>query len=290
MQLEEAAGGDYICEQLAFASARVSVMSGQDPLLCTVVEVEGDRAEVHYDGSGEFEDRWLLKSSTRLGSGEADMPHVDVESEGGIDDRFACVGARVSLTRLKESPLPSTVVAEVDGDRVKSHYDGSGEFQDECMPENPTLINPKEVDIPFAEVASRDDVGDQFDSVGAKITVASGQGYPLPCTVVEVEEDRVKVHYDGFGSFRDEWLPKSSTRIQSNETGTPQTDGVRDDVAVQVDFAFVGAQVSVMSGKGYPLPATVVGVEGNKVKIHYDGFGDFRDEWLPTGSERISSL
>ncbi|CAK0899396.1 unnamed protein product [Prorocentrum cordatum] len=285
-----AAGRGGIGEGAVCVGARVSVRSGHGrPLSCTVVEIEGDRAKVHYDGSGGLEGEWLLKSSLRINQEEAEIPHVEGATRDGVHEQVARVGTQASVTRLEEQWLPCTVVGG-ENDRVIAHCGGSSGFEHELVRKSSTRSNPKEADIPLAEVSRRDDVGDRFfDFVGAEISVTSGQGYQLPCTVVEVEEDRVKVHYDGFGEFRDEWLPKSSTRINTNKDDTSLTDGgFGDGIDVQVHFAFIGAKLSVMSGKGYPLPATVVGVEGNKVKVHYDGFGDFRDEWIPAVSERIS--
>merc|ERR1740121_2048325 len=49
--------------------------------------------------------------------------------------------------------------------------------------------------------------------VDAKLTVMSPKQVERLCTIVEINGDRVKVHYDGFDVFHDEWLPKDSQRI-----------------------------------------------------------------------------
>jgi hypothetical protein len=43
--------------------------------------------------------------------------------------------------------------------------------------------------------------------------VLSKTGKERECTIAEVFMDQVQIHYDGFDSRHDEWLPKDSTRI-----------------------------------------------------------------------------
>ncbi|CAK0790021.1 unnamed protein product, partial [Prorocentrum cordatum] len=48
-----------------------------------------------------------------------------------------------------------------------------------------------------------------------------------------------------------------------------------------------GAAIAVVSGTGVERQCTVVDVDAGQVKVHYDGFADDYDEWLPKDSDRI---
>ena len=39
------------------------------------------------------------------------------------------------------------------------------------------------------------------------------------CTIVDTDDSRVKVHYDGFDPVYDEWVDKLSSRIKPAEEG-----------------------------------------------------------------------
>eukprot|EP00959_Pyramimonas_sp_CCMP1952_P360378 7546689-Pyramimonas_sp.AAC.1 len=108
----------------------------------------------------------------------------------------------------------------------------------------------------------------------------SGKGHPLPCTVVEVDEDRVKVR-DNAHEFEDEWLPKNSTHINPKDGGVLQNG---DDIDEWL--AFVGAKILVMGDNGHTLPCTVIEVEEDRVKVH-DESGELNDKWLPKHSPHI---
>ena len=61
--------------------------------------------------------------------------------------------------------------------------------------------------------------------VGAKVTVTSPSRMKRRCTIVMVEGDRVKVHYDGFDPVHDEWLLKDSERISEDQPEAPGRRG-----------------------------------------------------------------
>ncbi|CAK0854572.1 unnamed protein product [Prorocentrum cordatum] len=266
-----AQSGGEIESWFAFVGAKILVVSDNGHTLpCTVIEVDQTRVKVH-DDSGELKDQWLPKLSPHI---HPDIHHDHVDYD--VDEPFDFVGAKVLVMSGKGHPLPCTVV-EVDAERVKVR-DNAHEFDDEWLPKNSTHINPKGGGI----LHDGDDIDEWLAFVGAKILVMGHNGHTLPCTVIEVEEDRVKVH-DESGELKDKWLPKHSPHIH------PDTHDVPGDSEYVVDdpFCFVGAKVLVMSGKGHPLPCTVVEVDEDRVKVR-DNAHEFEDEWLPKNSTHIN--
>jgi hypothetical protein len=79
------------------------------------------------------------------------------------------------------------------------------------------------------------------------------------CSVLEVKDDKFKIHYEGWGSEWDEWVG---------------TDRMR---------AFAGYKVGDLISvewKGTWYKSTVLEVKGETYKIHYEGWGSEWDEWV----------
>ncbi|AOS44725.1 Agenet domain protein [Lacunisphaera limnophila] len=82
-----------------------------------------------------------------------------------------------------------------------------------------------------------------------------------PATVLEVGGGKWKVHYDGYGSSSDEWLPAEKLR------------------PIRTASWKVGDRVEALSyGKWYG--AKIIEAESARWKVTYDGYGSSSDEWL----------
>ncbi|CAK0849532.1 unnamed protein product, partial [Prorocentrum cordatum] len=221
---------------------------------CTVVQVDMNSVRVHYEGFDSSRDEWLPKDSNRIVANQQQQ----VQNQG------QAVHSSPQSPHSMQQP-------------------GQG------------------VGMPGQQLAAQP-AGPEF-LVGSKITVLSPSGVRRECTVVQVDMSRVMVHYEGFDSSRDEWLPKGSNRIVFNPEQAPQNlqspqsmqqpgEGAGlpgQQLAAQPagpEF-LVGSRITVLSPSGVRRECTVVQVDMNRVRVHYEGFDSSRDEWLPKGSNRI---
>jgi len=97
------------------------------------------------------------------------------------------------------------------------------------------------------------------------------KGTWYPAVVKKARGDSCYIHYNGYNASWDEWVGADRIRI----SGTPS-----ETVAVGVPVAFnEGDPVSILwHGSWYP--AHVLRARGNKIYIHYDGYGSNWDEWV----------
>ncbi len=92
-----------------------------------------------------------------------------------------------------------------------------------------------------------------------------------PATALKGSGGRCFIHYNGYGSNWDEWVGPGRLRV---------TGAGANPVPVVVGSNFqAGDAVQVLWG-GKWWPAQVLKAKGNKLYIHYDGYGSNWDEWV----------
>lgn len=104
--------------------------------------------------------------------------------------------------------------------------------------------------------------------VGERVEAMSGQDW-FKGIIVDSKPSQQKIHYYGYESSDDEWLPDSQIRVSKPS-----------------QFA-KGTKVEVYWLKKW-WPATVIDARGGAHYITYDGFGKEWDEWV--ASKRIRKL
>ncbi len=116
----------------------------------------------------------------------------------------------------------------------------------------------------------------QICHVGDHASVLWG-GKWWPATVIQVGSygDKCKIHYTGYGNNWDEWVGPSRIRIAGGPAAAVNVGGFGVGNAVMVKW------------KGRWWPAHVMQVSGNKLFIHYDGYGSNWDEWVGPGRYRM---
>lgn len=150
------------------------------------------------------------------------------------------------------------VAAADDDDDAEEEMDETDEAEEvemetkKAAPAEAAKPEPVAPQAPAA-VAGRWKVGDRVEGL------SYGSWYPA--SVIEAGEGKWKVHYDGFGSGSDEWLP--AEKIRPLRKGSWK----------------VGDRVEALSyGKWYL--ATITEAEEARWKVHYDGYGSGSDEWV----------
>lgn len=121
---------------------------------------------------------------------------------------------------------------------------------------------------------------------GARLRVLSKTGVARACTVLTAQAGRVQVHYDGFLPQFDEWLDAASPRVLRDPGGEQPVAADEGDRAAGSPLR-VGAKVAAQSRSGARRACTVIGADTARVQVHYDGFANQFDEWLPRSSARL---
>ncbi|CAK0849538.1 unnamed protein product, partial [Prorocentrum cordatum] len=269
---------------------------------CTVVQVDMHSVRIHYEG---------FRQLPRRVAAEGLQPHRCQSTATSAESGTGCVFAPAIATGFDSSRdewLPE------DSHRIVANQQQAPQNQGQAGAAHPPSPQPMQqpgqgVGMPGQQLAAQP-AGPEF-LVGSKITVLSPSGMRRECTVVQVDMNRVMVHYEGFDSSRDEWLPKNSNRIVANQQQQMQNQGQAVHSSPQSPHSMqqpgqgvgmpgqqlaaqpagpeflVGSKITVLSPSGVRRECTVVQVDMNRVRVHYEGFDSSRDEWLPKGSNRI---
>jgi len=112
---------------------------------------------------------------------------------------------------------------------------------------------------------------------GASMEVRHPRGMVLECILLEVEEDRVYVHYKSWSNTWDEWIDRSSHRL--------------NPVTLQAPFSLEkGASLDVQDTAGTWFESVILETKDNLIKVQYKGWPHKWDEWIPRTSPRLSFL
>jgi len=96
------------------------------------------------------------------------------------------------------------------------------------------------------------------------------KGRWYPATVRRAKGNSCYIHYDGYNNSWDEWVGPGRIRVLG---GSPAT------AVVAPGYFQVGDPVSVLWGDKW-WPARVLKKKGDRLYIHYDGYGNNWNEWV----------
>ena len=122
-------------------------------------------------------------------------------------------------------------------------------------------------------------------TVGSKVEILwSGLWYKGE--ILEVNNDKYKIHYDGYGSAFDEWLSSERLRKQDGSTaGDPSTEPTSSGNSKYK----IGQHVEAWNVDWYK--ATVIGFGSENyegyIKVHYDGFSSGSDQYIKESNIRL---
>lgn len=89
--------------------------------------------------------------------------------------------------------------------------------------------------VKYCEFGFRsDDCGENYLREGRKIYVLSQANSQRACTILENTTDHILIHYDGEDQ-QDEWLPKTSSRIQPQQENETCTEPDQDELHVMAE-------------------------------------------------------
>ncbi len=91
-----------------------------------------------------------------------------------------------------------------------------------------------------------------------KVDVYSLDAKLYRATIVDIDRDKYKIHFDGYHSFYDVWM--TVEQLQK----VPHT----------------GSQIEIYGVDGKWYKASILDVSGNQYKVHYEGYDASNDRWI----------
>jgi hypothetical protein len=178
------------------------------------------------------------------------------------------VGSKVTFTAVDGKKYTGTI-KDINNNQYKVKYDG----------------------VDFEAWLTRDqfkllDNSSSKYAVGSKVEILwSGSWYKGE--VLEVNNGKYKIHYDGYGSNWDEWVTTERLRAQGNSTTSTSTSP--ENTSSGDSKYKIGQKVEALNVDWYK--ATVIGFgSGNYqgyVKVHYDDFSSASDQYIKESNIRL---
>lgn len=176
------------------------------------------------------------------------------------------VGSKVTLTAVDGKTYTGTI-KDISNNQYKVKYDG----------------------VDFEAWLTRDQfklLDNSKYSVGSKVEILwSGSWYKGE--VLEVNNDKYKIHYDGYGSNWDEWLTTERLRAQGNSATSTNTSS--ENTSSGNSKYKIGQHIEAWNVDWYK--ATVIGFgSGNYegyIKVHYGGYSSGSDQYIKESNIRL---
>jgi RNA binding activity-knot of a chromodomain len=177
------------------------------------------------------------------------------------------VGSKVTFTAVDGKTYTGTI-KDISNNQYKVKYDGV-DFEAWLTRDQFKLL---------------DNTNSKY-SVGNKVEILwSGSWYKGE--VLEVNNDKYKIHYDGYGSNWDEWVTSERLRTQG-ETATGTTSS--GNTSGGNSKYKIGQHVEAWNIAWYK--ATVIGIgSGNYqgyIKVHYDDYSSASDQYIKESNIRL---
>lgn len=119
------------------------------------------------------------------------------------------------------------------------------------------------------QTISKYDVSEQIDCLDER-------GQWLNAEIIEINSNKLKVHYCGFSKNFDEWINEDSNRIQKQWRHGQEFR--------------LNNRIDVIDTYNYWKEARIIDLNDTQIKIHYKGYSERYDEWIHKNSERIKEI
>jgi hypothetical protein len=123
----------------------------------------------------------------------------------------------------------------------------------------------------------------KFKAGDAVSILWNGAWYPGSILAVAAGP-KYRVHYAGYAASWDEWVSESRVKAKGGALAAPSTTTTTTASATTAPLAgttaySMGEAVNILwNGSWYP--GKIIGVDGGKYKVHYDGYNASWDEWV----------
>jgi len=186
------------------------------------------------------------------------------------------VGTKVKI-KAADGNEYTGVISQVNGDKYRVKYEGS-EFEVWLLNTQFTVINNTGGNTVTQYTGYK---------VGDKITAKDKVNNWLPAEIMETGNGKYKVHYTGYTDYYDAWIPddwikpvNSKTPSTNNSTTVTQNNTGGNTVTHNAGYK-VGDKITAKDKVNNWLPAEIMEIGNGKYKIHYTGYTDYYDAWIP---------
>src|SRR5206468_9410557 len=105
-----------------------------------------------------------------------------------------------------------------------------------------------------------------------------------PAEALATDGDKTLIHYTGYGPESDEWVAADRTGVFSKDLPAPPTQPAQSPL---IQGTPAKGELLVEWGERW-WPSDALRSEGDRVLIHYKGYGPEWDEWVT--SERLATF
>ncbi|GES77634.1 methyltransferase domain-containing protein [Rhizophagus clarus] len=287
-----------------------------------IVSVEKSRVQVHYDGWGKKFDEWISVESRRLKALSEDEVN-EVQKENNLSDdagnrqnKFNKDQNQTKASTSEDSPKfiisaddklkkDSVRSRDVDKERQLNTYKlkeilGSDSESLSSAPDSdsdslsscPESISSSSSSLSASESNYNSLSGssdDEFEVKMPKIkrTIRHNKRAPIRKRILQSSKEKI------CESCKITHL--NVQRIGSLDLCTYCRSLFGDDATFRFkrggQYGFeLHKRVKVLSRDGEWYPATMVDVEDGRIRVHFDGWSDYFDEWIPAGSQRMRDM
>lgn len=172
----------------------------------------------------------------------------------------------------------AATVVQVDGNRRLIHYTGYGDESNEWVgPERMREVADQPTETPI------DPRQDRLPAAG-DFVVHWGERW-WRAEVLDRKGDQTLIRYIGYGPEWDEWVTpeRAKTFTEADALAQTQKSLVTEEFIAPVEIVASVAPSAPfqVEWNGQWYPAKVLREENGRFFIHYEGYGDNWDEWVP---------
>ncbi|CAG8513378.1 15734_t:CDS:10 [Funneliformis caledonium] len=285
-----------------------------------IVKVEKSRIKVHFDGWGKRFDEWISVESRRL---KALSENEENNLPNDIDNKQENLDQNHNQSKASTSKIPQKSINLNDKSRKPRKdsacfHDSDKEYQSNMYKLKEILGTDSESlsSVPDSDSDSLSSCPESISSSSSSslsasesnyITLSSSSGEETeikPCkpqikrTVRDSKKDTIRKK----NQSSEEKICESCKimhinvqRIGSLDLCTYCRSLFGDDATFRFkrggQYGFeLQKRVKVLSRDGEWYPAIMVDVEDGRIRVHFDGWSDYFDEWIPAGSQRMRDM
>ncbi|CAB5184504.1 uncharacterized protein OCT59_029662 [Rhizophagus irregularis] len=287
-----------------------------------IVNVEKSRVKVHFDGWGKRFDEWISVESRRLKAlSEDEVNEVQKENHLSDDADNRQNKSNQDQNQTKASTSESSPKFDSVDDKPKKDSVCSRDIDKERQ-----LNAYKLKEILGSDSESLSSVPDS-DSDSLSSCTESISSSSLSLSASESHYNSLSSSSDDEFEVK---MPKIKRTVRHNNNKTPIRKKIlqssKEKICESCKIAHLNVQrigsldlctycrslfgddatfrfkrggqygfelhkrVKVLSRDGEWYPATMVDVEDSRIRVHFDGWSDYFDEWIPAGSQRMRDM
>ena len=192
------------------------------------------------------------------------------------------IGTKVKM-KATDAKEYTGVIIGIEGDKFRVKYDGT-EFDALLLSTQFTVVTKNYGENTGAQNTGTKNTGYK---VGDKITAKDRVGNWLPAEILEIGNGQYKIHYTGYTDYYDGFIPAgwikplNAKTPAANNTTTGTQNNNAENTGTQNTGYKVGDKITAKDRVNNWLPAEIMEIGNGRYKVHYTGYTDYYDGWIP---------